>query len=80
VTHEVGQEREQQMRFVAQIAAQWAAGTRLDRFQGGAQGERFVFGHAADRREIAVLAILRDLGLGQSFRHGSAPAASTCAD
>src|ERR1051325_1441333 len=62
------------MRFVPQIAAQRPAGACLDRFEAGAQAERLRFVHDAERREITRLAVLRDLRLGQQFRHGFAPA------
>jgi hypothetical protein len=49
--------------------AQRPAHAGLDGFERGAQGERRVFGHDRERREIAFLAVSRDLFLGQRFGH-----------
>ena len=65
MSHEIGKKREQQMRLVAQIAAQRPAHAGLDGFQLGPEGERFIFAHDRDRRQKAVLAVLRDLRVGQ---------------
>ena len=73
MTHEIGEKRKEEMRLVAQVAAERPAHLRLDRFELLAQGERLILRHDRDRREIALFVVLRDLGFGQRLRHGSAP-------
>src|SRR6266513_2430078 len=75
-THAVatsGEKRKEEMRLVPEVAAQRPTHLRLDRFELLAQGERLILRHDLDRREIACFVVLRDLGFGQQFRHGSAP-------
>jgi hypothetical protein len=73
VTHETGEKRKEEMRLVAQVAAERPAHLRLDRLELLAKRERLVLRHDRDRREIARFVVLRDLCFGQQFRHGSAP-------
>ncbi len=70
MAHEVGEKREQEVRFVAQIAAQRPAHARFDRLEFGTQRQRRFLVHDADRREVALLAVARDLRLAQQSRHG----------
>src|SRR5690348_12814578 len=70
---ELGEKRKEEMRLVAQIAAERPAHFRLDRFKLLPQREGLILRHDWDRREIALFFVLRDLCFGQQFRHGCAP-------
>src|ERR1051326_7446664 len=73
MAEELGEKRKEEMRLVAQIAAERPAHFSLDRFKLLPQREGLMLRHDWDRREIARFFVLRDLCFGQQFRHGCAP-------
>ncbi len=66
---EVGEKRKQQMRLVANVAAQRTAHPGLDGFERCAQRARFGLAHHRNRGEITVALVGGDLVFGQGFRH-----------
>jgi hypothetical protein len=75
VPDELRKPGEEEMRFVPEIAAQRSAGARLKRFESAPIFRRGVARHHPDRRNEALLVVLRDLVRGQHLRH-VAPLAS----
>src|SRR5579864_5785908 len=80
MAYQVGEKREDEMRFVAQIAAQRPAEACLGRFKLMVQPGRLGLAHAADRGEVALLAVLLDLRRAQNFRHRITPEQHFIAD
>ena len=60
---------EQQVRLVAKVAAQRAAGLGLERLEAAPDLERLGFGHDADREDAAVAVEGVDLLLGENVGH-----------
>ena len=62
VADKVGEKREQEVRLVADVAAQRPAHPGLNGFEVGAQGARVSLAHHRDRGEITVALVGGDLG------------------
>jgi hypothetical protein len=69
--HELGEPREEQVRFMAQIALERPARPLLERLEPAPELRGIRLGHATDREDAALLSILFDLGQCQTLRHRS---------